>query len=246
MGPPDEYRERPVLWDIVRGFHPHRERMYTHWEQKINARPGNYGSRIDYILSSISMKDWFEEANIQEGLMGSDHCPVYAVLKDRVVIDDQPVHLSEIVNPRGVFDGQKRLRPIEMRDYPAFSAKLLPEFDKRRSIRDMLSRKKSTHSDEPTGIWSNNPETSQASPAATAQEQEPSLQCETSNDVAQLSSQLDSSARSKREHSSFDTPPKSKRTKLSTATDKPQRQPTLNSFFLPKTSTNKAVSAIGE
>ena len=69
--PRDEGRERPILCDIVRQFHPTRQGMYTHWEQKINARPGNYGSRIDYVLCSMDMKGWIVDANIQEGLMVS-------------------------------------------------------------------------------------------------------------------------------------------------------------------------------
>ncbi|KAF2453069.1 Endonuclease/exonuclease/phosphatase [Lineolata rhizophorae] len=69
-GERDAGREDAVLWDVVRdGFHPGRRGMFTHWEQKINARPGNFGSRIDYVLSSVAMKDWWADANIQEGLM---------------------------------------------------------------------------------------------------------------------------------------------------------------------------------
>jgi AP endonuclease 2 len=69
--PRDERRELPILLDLCREFHPDRKGMYTHWEQKINARPGNYGSRIDHILPSIEMRDWFREADIQEGLLVS-------------------------------------------------------------------------------------------------------------------------------------------------------------------------------
>ena len=69
FGERDEGREEPVLFDICRSFHPARKGMFTHWETKINARPGNYGSRIDYILCSLDMKDCFCESNIQEGLM---------------------------------------------------------------------------------------------------------------------------------------------------------------------------------
>jgi AP endonuclease-2 len=69
VGDRDEGREQPVLFDICRSFHPKRKGMYTCWEQRINARPGNYGSRIDYILCSLNMKDWFSDSNIQEGLM---------------------------------------------------------------------------------------------------------------------------------------------------------------------------------
>jgi AP endonuclease 2 len=69
FGERDEGREKPVLWDICRGFHEGRKGMFTCWETKINARPGNYGARIDYVLCSAEMKDWFCESNIQEGLL---------------------------------------------------------------------------------------------------------------------------------------------------------------------------------
>ena len=70
-GDKDEGREKPVIWDICRGFHPMRKGMFTCWEQKVNARPGNFGSRIDYVLCSLDMKDWFLDSNIQEGLLVS-------------------------------------------------------------------------------------------------------------------------------------------------------------------------------
>ncbi|KAH7057336.1 Endonuclease/exonuclease/phosphatase [Macrophomina phaseolina] len=139
--PRDSGREVPVLWDTCREFHPNRKGMFTHWEQKINARPGNFGSRIDFVLCSISMKEWVESADIQEGLMGSDHCPVYAILKERVVVDGEEVPLVDIMNPPGMFDNGKRLRDWTLKDSPSFSGRLLPEFDRRRSIKDMFSRR---------------------------------------------------------------------------------------------------------
>ena len=66
------YEERdcePLMLDTCRLFHPHRPGMFTCWETKINARPSNCGARIDYIMASLEMKDWFSESNIQEGLM---------------------------------------------------------------------------------------------------------------------------------------------------------------------------------
>ena len=69
LGERDEGRETPVMWDICRAFHPGRKGMFTCWEQKTNARPGNCGARIDYVLCSLAMKDWFSSSNIQEGLM---------------------------------------------------------------------------------------------------------------------------------------------------------------------------------
>jgi AP endonuclease-2 len=150
-GQRDEGREQPVLYDLCREFHPDREGMFTHWEQKINARPGNFGSRIDFILCSIAIKGWFREANIQEGLMGSDHCPVYAVTKEVVPItrgiatEDstvEEVHILDLMNPAGMFkDGVRQREYNTGKDVPPLSGKLLAEFTKRRSIRDMFTKK---------------------------------------------------------------------------------------------------------
>lgn len=148
-GERDEGREHPVLWDLCREFHPKRQGMFTHWEQKINARPGNFGSRIDYVLCSIEMKSWFSEANIQEGLMGSDHCPVYAVTKP--VVDDrgEQVHILDIMNPPGMFKNGIRVRNFSTaKDLLPLSGKLLPEFDKRRSIKDMFTKKTASSSQD--------------------------------------------------------------------------------------------------
>ncbi len=150
-GQRDEGREEPVLYDLCREFHPDREGMFTHWEQKINARPSNFGSRIDFILCSIAIKDWFKEANIQEGLMGSDHCPVYAVIKDVVSISrgstaeengaEEEVHILDLMNPVGMFkDGVRQREYDPVKDVPRLSGKLLAEFTKRRNIRDMFSK----------------------------------------------------------------------------------------------------------
>lgn len=62
-------REQPVLHDICRSFHAERAGMYTCWDTRLNTRPGNYGARIDYVLCSLDMRDWFCDSNIQEGLM---------------------------------------------------------------------------------------------------------------------------------------------------------------------------------
>jgi AP endonuclease-2 len=153
-GERDEGREEPVLYDLCREFHPDREGMYTHWEQKINARPGNFGSRIDFVLCSIAIKDWFQEANIQEGLMGSDHCPVYAVMKDKVPTNGNSqsateiaelggeTHILDLMNPPGMFKNGVRQREYSpTKGVPSLSGRLLPEFTKRRNIRDMFNRK---------------------------------------------------------------------------------------------------------
>lgn len=139
VGERDAGRERGVLWDTTREFHPDRMGMYTHWEQKINARPGNFGSRIDFVLVSEEMKPWIRDANIQEGLLGSDHCPVYADFEDDVNFKGKEMPLVDIMSPSGTFVGGVRKREWKSSSTPAFSAKRLPEFDKRRSIKAMFT-----------------------------------------------------------------------------------------------------------
>lgn len=142
IGEKDEGREKQVMWDVCRAFHPNRKGMFTCWEQKINARPGNFGSRIDYVLFSEDWKDWFCESNIQEGLMGSDHCPVYAVLKDKVELEGKQLYIKDIMSD-GMFKEGVQQRQWSTKDLLPTSAKLIPEFDRRRSIRDMFSKKPS-------------------------------------------------------------------------------------------------------
>ncbi|KAI1427277.1 DNA lyase [Xylaria sp. FL1777] len=141
VGPRDEDRENPVLWDLCRLSHPNREGMFTCWDTKKNTRPGNFGSRIDYVLCSDDMKSWFIDANIQEGLMGSDHCPVFAVLNDTVQIDGEEVFIKDIMNPSGAFKNGKRLKEWSAKDLLPLSAKLIPEFDRRQNIKDMFFKK---------------------------------------------------------------------------------------------------------
>ncbi|KAK6330975.1 Class II abasic (AP) endonuclease [Orbilia javanica] len=133
-----EPSEEAVMVDVVRQFFPDRVAMYTHWDTRINARPGNYGSRIDYIVASSSMKDWFESANIQNELHGSDHCPVYAVLKPEIEIDGEKKVLLDLVNPAGVFVGGEKKQKLP--PPPKMSARLISHFNGRQSIKDMFQR----------------------------------------------------------------------------------------------------------
>ncbi|KAH8884270.1 putative DNA lyase apn2 protein [Thozetella sp. PMI_491] len=152
LGERDEGREHPVMWDLCRELHPTRLGMYTCWETKKNARPGNFGSRIDYVLCTSGIKDWFVDANIQEGLFGSDHCPVYAILADTVTRDGKEISLADVMNPDDMFRDGKRLREWSTKDILPTSAKLIPEFDRRRNIRDMFAKKPSATQDPPTKL----------------------------------------------------------------------------------------------
>ncbi|KAL6713551.1 Class II abasic (AP) endonuclease [Lecanora helva] len=146
FGDRDEGRGTPILWDICRAFHPDRKGMFTCWEQKVNARPGNCGSRIDYVLCSLTMKEWFSDSNIQEGLMGSDHCPVFAVMKDKILVDGKEQDMKDVMNPAGMFVNGVRQREYSVNNDPLpLSGKLIPEFFGRRNIRDMFTRTPSLH-----------------------------------------------------------------------------------------------------
>lgn len=141
IGNRDQGREEPVMWDITRCFHPGRPGMYTCWETKKNARPGNFGSRIDYILCTAGIQEWFEDGNIQEGLIGSDHCPVYATFSNWVNYQGEKRHITDLMNPGDTFKNGQRLRPWDVKDLLPLSAKLLNEFDRRRSIKDMFTKR---------------------------------------------------------------------------------------------------------
>ncbi len=49
---------------------------YTWWSYMFNARANNTGWRIDYFLTSSSLKSKLKDAKILSKIMGSDHCPV--------------------------------------------------------------------------------------------------------------------------------------------------------------------------
>ncbi|KAF7687787.1 Exodeoxyribonuclease [Cucumispora dikerogammari] len=53
---------------------------FTCWNQRLNLRKSNFGTRIDYILVSQSIKDDIISSDILNEEMGSDHCPVLLTL----------------------------------------------------------------------------------------------------------------------------------------------------------------------
>lgn len=62
--------------DTFRHFYPDRENAYTWWSYMFNAREKNVGWRIDYFCVSARLKDRLLCADIQDKVLGSDHCPV--------------------------------------------------------------------------------------------------------------------------------------------------------------------------
>ncbi|XP_066106098.1 DNA-(apurinic or apyrimidinic site) endonuclease 2 isoform X1 [Saccopteryx bilineata] len=67
--------------DSYRCFQPKQEGAFTCWSTITGARPLNYGSRIDYVLGDRTLViDTFQASFLLPEVMGSDHCPVGAVL----------------------------------------------------------------------------------------------------------------------------------------------------------------------
>lgn len=62
--------------DTFRYFYPDKEGVYSWWSYRFRAREKNAGWRIDYFLTSPSLKDCLKGAGIHTEIMGSDHCPV--------------------------------------------------------------------------------------------------------------------------------------------------------------------------
>lgn len=68
--------------DTFRYLYPTKEFIYSWWSYRFNARKNNAGWRIDYFLTSTSLKDKIKDALIDTEVLGSDHCPVILILKD--------------------------------------------------------------------------------------------------------------------------------------------------------------------
>lgn len=62
--------------DTFRHFKGEDEVKYSWWSYRAGARARNVGWRIDYFLTSPSLKDKIKDADILCDVMGSDHCPV--------------------------------------------------------------------------------------------------------------------------------------------------------------------------
>ena len=62
--------------DTFRYFYPEQEGIYSWWSYRFKTREKNAGWRIDYFLTSDSLKDKLRGAQIHTDILGSDHCPV--------------------------------------------------------------------------------------------------------------------------------------------------------------------------
>lgn len=65
---------------LVRYLYPDKRDVYTYWAYFRNARQRNIGWRLDYFLVSAKLQDSICDVVVQNGVYGSDHCPVVLLL----------------------------------------------------------------------------------------------------------------------------------------------------------------------
>ena len=68
---------------------------------------------------------------------------MYAIIKDVISLNGVPTYARDLMNPYGMFSNGQRTRSYSAKDILLPSGRLLPEFNGRRSIRDMFARKSS-------------------------------------------------------------------------------------------------------
>ncbi|GAA5922733.1 DNA-(apurinic or apyrimidinic site) lyase APN2 [Sporobolomyces koalae] len=117
-----------VMIDTTRVAHPDRIGMFTCWNTKIDARPSNYGTRLDYILVTPGLLPWIKDADIQRDIVGSDHCPVYLDFHDSIELPDRgTVRLWDELNAG-------RTREDTLPEPPAFACKFYTEFSGKQKL----------------------------------------------------------------------------------------------------------------
>lgn len=67
--------------DSFRYLHPEEKDRYSWWSYMMHAREKNVGWRIDYFLVSNRLQPRIRVADIDDRIMGSDHCPVILELE---------------------------------------------------------------------------------------------------------------------------------------------------------------------
>ena len=78
----DEEREKFTLLlnsgfvDSFRYLYPDKTDCYSWWSYMGRAREKNVGWRIDYFITSASIKEKIQDSKIHTEVFGSDHCPV--------------------------------------------------------------------------------------------------------------------------------------------------------------------------
>lgn len=173
-------------------------------------------------------------------VQGSDHCPVYATMSDKVEYDSKKISIRDIMSPRGTFECGVRLKEWSVKEIPSLSGKLLQEFDKRRTIKDMFNKKPGLSTAE-SGDLGVDPQPGSIRPASQGQPPEAATATEPAATQSIISSQasiVDSNRAKKRSvpNTNITT---GKRLRSSTTPTSSNMinggQKSLKGFFAPKT-----------
>lgn len=115
------------LYDSTRYYQGRRMSMYTVWNTLKSARQINYGSRVDYILTTSTQSPYrIIEADTWPFLMGSDHCPVYTDFDVSNTINKE-----EIVPPTLKFEARLFYRLCPKRDILSMFSVQKPKKDQK-------------------------------------------------------------------------------------------------------------------
>ncbi|XP_054859792.1 DNA-(apurinic or apyrimidinic site) endonuclease 2 [Eublepharis macularius] len=80
--PGKDSQDEKYFVDTFRFLHPSQGDAYTCWCNLTGARQTNYGTRIDYILADRALAlSELKDAQLMPEVLGSDHCPVQALLR---------------------------------------------------------------------------------------------------------------------------------------------------------------------
>lgn len=78
----DQILEKCSLVDSFRKLNPLRMLVYSHWTERCGiARKSNWGSRMDYFLTSTTLNKRLQDVTYHANIEGADHCPVSLSLK---------------------------------------------------------------------------------------------------------------------------------------------------------------------
>ncbi|CAG8490370.1 13698_t:CDS:2 [Acaulospora morrowiae] len=140
------------LVDVCRRFHPDEKGIYTCWSTVINARPSNYGTRLDYILVSQGLMKWVKSCNVEQTIMGSDHCPVVGEFHETINDNGQILYLKDqlLVDVDGEATGAPPLR-LCAKYLSRFSGsqKTLNSFFVKQNTNDQVGRLESVVMEQP-------------------------------------------------------------------------------------------------
>ncbi|XP_060124787.1 DNA-(apurinic or apyrimidinic site) endonuclease 2 isoform X2 [Zootoca vivipara] len=80
--PDKDSQDGKCFVDTFRFLHPGQSDAYTCWCNVTGSRQLNYGTRIDYILADRALAlSELQDAQLMPDVFGSDHCPVWVVLR---------------------------------------------------------------------------------------------------------------------------------------------------------------------